>query len=169
LKCTLQPTSIKTSLYGEYGQSIHVLDEILQIKKKFPQSRMTKIQLSWLHLPVTFPSWNTLEVHSIEYHKRYSLRQFGMASRSSINSTMLEDYERNPKPLQATILISGCNNLQTAFSIYNTIIKHGSPTLGVFKSLIETCLELGQPKRAIDVWKDMEKHSIILDYYCLDC
>jgi pentatricopeptide repeat protein len=127
---------------------------------------MTKIQLSWLHLPITFPSWNTLEVHSFEYHKRYSLRQFGMASRSSINSTMLEDYERNPKPLQATILISGCNNLQTAFSIYNTLIKHGSPTLGVFKSLIETCLELGQPKRAIDVWKDMEKHSIILDYYC---
>jgi len=79
-----QPTSIKTSPYGEYGQFIHVLDEILQIKKKFPQSRMTKIQLSWLHLLVTFPSWNTLEVHSIE-----------------------------------------------------------------------TCLELGQPKRAIDVWKDI--------------
>jgi len=78
-----------------------------------------------------------------------------MASRSSINSTMLEDYERNPKPLQATILISGCNNLQTAFRFYNTLIKHGSPTLGVFKSLFETCLELGQPKRAIDVWKDM--------------
>lgn len=59
-------------------------------------------------------------------------------------------------------LISSCNNLTSAFGIYDTLTNHQKPTLGVFKSLLKACLEL-RPKRANEVWKEMVKHSVVPD------
>ena len=92
---------------------------LLQVKDLWQKASIMKVS------PYPLPSshWrNNLELHSIKNHKSYffPLRQFGIVSRNStISSTILEDYKRNPNPIQATKLLYECNNIQTAFNIYN--------------------------------------------------
>ena len=96
----------------------------------------------------------------------HSFRSFVTARRISIPSTIISDFGKDPQPLEFQRLISNCNNLHTSFGLYKTLINHQKPTLEVFKSLITACLDLKQPERAKDLWKDMEKYSIIPDYWC---
>ena len=107
----------------------------------------------------------TVEGKPLRNWKPFPFCPFSTAPRSSIPSTSLSEYEKDPQPLEAQSLISSCNNLTSAFGIYKTLVSHQKPTLGVFKSLIEACLEL-EPKKAKDVWKEMEKHLVITDYWC---
>jgi pentatricopeptide repeat protein len=95
-----------------------------------------------------------------------SFRCFANIARSSIPSSTLAAYEGEPRPSEAERLISIINNPHTAFQIYRTLVKNQKPTLGVFKNLITACLDLRQPQRLKDVWKEMEKHSVIPDYWC---
>ena len=87
--------------------------------------------------------------------------------RKSIPSTILSEYKKDPQPLELQKLISNCNNLQTAFQLYNILINNNQkPTLGIFKSLITICLDLKQPEKVKYVWEDIEKYSINIDHYC---
>ena len=87
--------------------------------------------------------------------------------RSSISPSILSTYEKDPHPLQLQTLISNCNNLNTIFGLYKTLINHQQiPTLQVFKNLLTACLDLKQPERAKHIWKDMENYFIIPDYWC---
>ena len=87
--------------------------------------------------------------------------------RSSISPSILSTYEKDPHSLQLQTLISNCNNLNTIFGLYKTLINHKQiPTLQVFKNLLTACLDLKQPERAKHIWKDMENYFIIPDYWC---
>ena len=87
--------------------------------------------------------------------------------KGTIPLSVLSAYEKDPNPFQLQTLISKCNNLHTIFGLYKTLISHQqTPTLEDFKSLITACLDLRQPERAKDIWKDMENYLIIPDYWC---
>jgi hypothetical protein len=115
---------------------------VCQIKRRFPEN---------IFFELNFKSF---------------LRFFAKIARSSIPPTALSGHERDPQPSEAQRLISTIDNLQTAFQIYRTLIQNQKPTVGVFKNLFIACLDLGQPRRAKDIWKGMKNHSVAPNYWC---
>jgi pentatricopeptide repeat protein len=81
------------------------------------------------------------------------------------------EYKQNPQPFVSSSLIAECRkngDLEKAFDIYNILLNHPSqtPHLGVFKAMINACIQLNHHQLAVPIWDDMSKFNIKMDKIC---